>query len=38
MSKNIKHLDYRGGSLKKLIDIMKFTDIGINFDVTYGDP
>ena len=31
----IKHLDYGGGSQKKLIDTMRFTHIDINFDVTY---
>ena len=31
----VKHLDYAGGSQKKLIDIMRFTDIDINFDVKY---
>ena len=31
----IKHLDYGGGSQKKEIDIMRFTHIYINFDVTY---
>ena len=34
----VKHMDYGGGSQKKKIDIMRFTDIDINFDVTYdGD-
>ena len=31
----VKHLDYGGGSQKYLIDIMRFTDIDINFDVRY---
>ena len=31
----MKHLDYGGGSQKYLIDIMRFTDIDINFDVRY---
>ena len=30
----VKQLDYGGGSQKK-IDIMRFTDIDINFDITY---
>ena len=30
----VKHADYGGGSQKK-IDIMRFTDIDINFDVKY---
>ena len=30
-----KHLDYGGGSHKKLIGIMRFTHININFDVNY---
>ena len=30
----VKHLDYGGGSQKK-IDIMRFTDIDVNFDVRY---
>ena len=30
----IKYLDYGGGSQKK-IDIMRFIDIDVNFDVTY---
>ena len=32
--KKIKYLDYGGGSPKK-IDIMRFTHIDVNFDVTY---
>ena len=31
----IKHLDYGGGSQKIKFDIMRFTHIDINFDVTY---
>ena len=31
----VKHPDYGGGSQKKLIDIMKFTHIDVNFDVKY---
>ena len=31
----IKYLDYGGGSQKKKIDIMRFTHIYVNFDVTY---
>ena len=34
MSK-IKYLDYGGDSQKKLIDIMRFTDIDVKFDITY---
>ena len=30
----IQHLDYGGGSQKKKIDTMRFTDIDVNFDVT----
>ena len=30
---NVKHLDCKGGSQKS--DLMRFTDIDINFDVTY---
>ena len=34
----VKHMDYGGGSQKKLIDIMRFTHPDVNFDVTYdGD-
>ena len=34
----VKHMDYGGGSQKKLIDIMRFTHIDVNFDITYdGD-
>ena len=32
---NVKYLDYGGGSQKKLIDIMRFTHIDVNFDVRY---
>ena len=33
----VKHMNYGGGSQKK-IDIMRFTDIDVNFDITYdGD-
>ena len=33
----VKHMDYGGGSKKKL-DIMRFTHIDVNFDITYdGD-
>ena len=33
----VKHMDYGGGSQKK-IDMMRFTHIDVNFDVTYdGD-
>ena len=36
--KQSKNMDYGGGSQKKLIDIMRFTHIDVNFDVTYdGD-
>ena len=36
--KKVKHIDYGGGSQKKKIDIMRFTHIDVNFDVTYdGD-
>ena len=31
----IKHLNYGGGSLTKSISTMSFTDIDINFNVTY---
>ena len=31
----IKHLDYGGGSHKKKFDIIRFTHININFDITY---
>ena len=31
----VKYADYGGGSQKKIIDIMKFTDIDVNFDVKY---
>ena len=31
----VKHADYGGGSQKKKIDIMTFTDIDVNFDVKY---
>ena len=31
----IKHLDYGGGSQKIKFNIMRFTHIDINFDVTY---
>ena len=31
----VKHIDYGGGSQKKLIDIMRFTHIDVNFDVKY---
>ena len=32
----VKHLHYGGGSQKKKkIDIMRFTDIDVNFDVKY---
>ena len=31
----VKHLHYGGGSQKEQIDIMRFTHIDINFDVTY---
>ena len=35
---NVKHMDHGGGSQKKLIDRMRFTDIDVNFDVKYdGD-
>ena len=30
----VKHLDYGGGSEKK-INIMRFTDIDVNFDIKY---
>ena len=31
-------MDYGGGSQKKNIDIMRFTPIDVNFDITYdGD-
>ena len=30
----VKHLDYGGASQKK-IDIMRFTDVDINFDIRY---
>ena len=33
----VKHTDYGGGSQKKLIHIMRFTHIDINFDVKYED-
>ena len=33
----VKHMDYGGGSQKK-IDIVRFTHTDVNFDVTYdGD-
>ena len=32
--KKIEHLDYGGGSQKK-IDTMRFTHIDVNFDITY---
>ena len=31
----IKHLDYGGGSQKNYIDMMRFTDINVNFNVRY---
>ena len=31
----VKHMDYGGGSQKKLIHIMKFTHNDVNFDVKY---
>ena len=31
----VKHLDYGGSSQKKLINIMRFTHIEVNFDVRY---
>ena len=31
----VKHMDYGGGSQKKLIHIMRFTHNDINFDVKY---
>ena len=31
----VKHMDYGGGSQKKLTDIMRFTHIDFNFDVKY---
>ena len=31
----VKHLDYGGGSHKKLIDTVMFTHIDANFDVKY---
>ena len=33
--KNIKHLDYGGGSQQKEIDTLRFTHIDVNFDITY---
>ena len=36
--KKVKHMDYGGGSRKKLSHIMRFTHTDVNFDVTYdGD-
>ena len=33
----VKHIDYGGGS-QKIIDIMRFTHIDVNFDIKYdGD-
>ena len=38
MSKSQMHELWRGGSQKKSIDIMRFTHIDLNFDITYdGD-
>ena len=31
----VKHTDYGGGSQKKLIHIMRFTHIDVNFDIKY---
>ena len=31
----VKYAYYGGGSQKKLIDIMRFTDIDVNFDIKY---
>ena len=31
----VKYTDYGGGSQKKLIDIMRFTHIDVNFDIKY---
>ena len=31
----VKHLDYGGGSQKKSIDTLRFTQIDVNFDVKY---
>ena len=33
----VKHMDYGGGSQNKYIDIMRFTQIDVNFDAKYED-